>query len=632
MAVRRLLLNRLHGFREIFSAKRVRRGLRNYRWQLDPLSWAQLAAVVGLFSIFLLVPLFAVTLNAVMEAGSFTVRWFQFIFSDAFYFPLSLRLTPDFPFVALEGIRGRFYDIVGGDTIFIQGFDMGVIPNSLYTAILTTMFTSVIGFLLAFIFARYKFRGSEILRILLLIPLLSTPFVGAIGLKRMIASEGTLNTIFYDLLHFLPFKIEITGLAALVMVQTLLFYPIVFLIAYAAIINIDPTMEEQAENMGASGFRLFRSVTLPLSLPGLEAGALLVFILSLEDLGTPIVFQGTNASKVMTLQIFQKMFSPVGLITQEATALALILLTISLAVFLVVRKYVSLRRYAMLTKGGIWRPRTRVLSRKVALLVTLFCLALLFFATLPHLGVVLLAFAGRWTTTPFPEQFTLDNFAYVLGEPLTLGSIANSLTYASVATLIIVLLGVSAAYLVSRKKIFGMGAIDSLVTMPIAIPGIVIATGLLLVFIKTPISPLAGAGPMLIVAYTIRKFPFTVRTVFSGIEQTDEALEEAAVNVGASKTRTFLTITVPLVFVNVLAGAMLSFVYSMSEVSTGIVLGDAHHASAPMTWKMLDTLNSLAGGPPAAAAMGVILMSLQFIMIVGANLLLRRRAAPLLAV
>ncbi|MFQ5870763.1 MAG: ABC transporter permease [Candidatus Geothermarchaeales archaeon] len=630
--MRRRLLKRLHGFREISSAKRIRRGLRNYRWQLDPLSWVQLLAVVGVFSVFLLVPLFAVTLNAVIEGGFFTVRWFQFLFSDQFYFPLSLQFTSDFPFISLKGIGGSLYDIVGGDTVFIQGFDMGVIPNSLYTAALTTLLTSIIGFVLAFIFARYKFRGSEILRILLLIPLLSTPFVGAIGLKRMIASEGTLNTVFFDILHIMPFKIEVTGLAALVMVQTLLFYPIVFLNAYASIINIDPTMEEQAENLGASGFKLFRSVTLPLSLPGLEAGSLLVFILSLEDLGTPIVFQGTNANKVMTMQIFQKMFSPVGLITEEATALALTLLIISLVVFVVVRKYVSLRKYAMLTKGGIWRPRTRVLSRKVALLVTLFCLALLFFATLPHFGVVLLAFSGRWTTTPFPEQFTLDNFAYILGEPLTFGSIVNSLTYAGVATVLIVLLGVSAAYLVSRKRVFGMEAIDSLVTMPIAIPGIVIATGLLLVFINTPISPLAGAGPILIVAYMIRKFPFTVRTVFSGIEQTDEALEEAAVNVGASKSRTFLSITIPLVLVNVLAGSMLSFIYSMSEVSTGIVLGDAHHASAPMTWKMLDTLNALAGGAPAAAAMGVILMSLQFVMIVGANLLLRRRAAPLLAV
>jgi ABC-type Fe3+ transport system permease subunit len=626
------LRDRLSSLSRVFSAGRLRKELRNYRWQLDALSWVQLTAVLGVFSVFLLAPLFAVTLSAVLEGGFFTLRWFQFIFSDKFYFPLSLRFDSDFPFVFLEGIRGRLYDIVGADTVFIQGFDMGVIPNSLYSATLTTIFTSVIGFVLAFIFARYRFRGSELLRILLLIPLLSTPFVGAIGLKRMIASEGTLNIIFHEVLPILPFKVEITGLAAVVMVQTLIFYPIVFLNAYASIINIDPSMEEQAENMGASGFRLFRTVTFPLALPGLEAGALLVFILSLEDLGTPIVFQGTNANKVMTLQIFQKMFSPAGLITQEATVLALTLLLISLVVFILVRRYVSLRRYAMLTKGGIWRPRTRDLSKKVAVLVILISLGLLFFATLPHLGVFLLAFAKNWGSTPLPTTYTLENFAYVFGDPLTLGSIVNSLSYAGVETLIIVLLGVSAAYLVSRKTILGIEAIDSLVTMPIAIPGIVIATGLLLVFINTPISPVAGAGPLLIIAYTIRKFPFTVRTVFSGVEQTDEALEEAAVNVGASKSRTFLTITIPLVLVNVLAGGMLSFIYSMSEVSTGIVLGDAHHASAPMTWKMLDTLNALAGGPPAAAAMGVILMSLQFVMIVGANLLLRRRAAPLLSV
>jgi ABC-type Fe3+ transport system permease subunit len=198
---------------------------------------------------------------------------------------------------------------------------------------------------------------------------------------------------------------------------------------------------------------------------------------------------------------------------------------------------------------------------------------------------------------------------------------------------VIVVLGVSAAYVVSRVRVRGMEALDALVTLPIAIPGIVIATGYFLLFLRTPLDPIANGAYLLVISYTIRKFPFTVRAVFSGFEQVDKALEESAINLGASRARAFATIALPMVLLNILAGGMLSFIYSMSEVSTGIVIGDANPYTAPMTWKMYDILfKGLTGGLFVPAAMGVILMGLQFIMIVTANLLLRRRATALIGV
>jgi ABC-type Fe3+ transport system permease subunit len=595
---------------------------------MDSLSWVQLSAVVAVFSAFLIAPLGAITFRAA-AAG---IHWFVFIFSDPFYFAPSLKLTTHFPFLAVEGIRGSLFTWVGKDLLIVRGFDLGVVPNSLFVASLTTIFSSIIGFILALVFARYKFRGSNFMRIALLVPLLSTPFVGAIGLKRMIIADGVLNTLFYRYLHLIPFRVEISDISAMILVQTLLFYPIVFLNAYTAIVNIDPTMEEQAENLGGSGFRLFRSVTLPLATPGLEAGALLVFILSLEDLGTPIVFVGTLAQKVLTYQVFQRMFTPAGYISEEATALALLLLIISAVIFIVIRKYVSLKRYAMLTKGGIWRPRTRKISPQTTVVIYAFCTALLFVALLPHMGVILLAFAGQWGAGLLPDYFTLNNFHYIFSDKLTLQSIINSLSYSAVATVVIILLGVSAAYLVSRKKVTGMAALDTLITIPIAIPGIVVSTGLFLIFLPTFLSPIATAAPLLIMSYTVRKFPFTVRAVFSGLEQTDKALEEAAVSVGASRARTFFSITMPLVFLNVLGGSMLSFIYSMSEVSTSIVIGAANPSTAPMTFKMYETYYALGGGTFPAAAMGFILMILQLVMIIGSNIILRRRATALIGV
>ncbi len=616
--------------------------LRKIKWEMDAFSWSQLLIVLGSFTAFLIVPLGLIVVRSFYSSSTgFSLYWLQSILTDPFYFPLRLKLVGQFPFITLEGIRGSLYEVVryqtptGPETIVIlTGWDMGVIPNSLVVATFTTLLSTLLGFTLAFIFAKYKFPGSELLRVVSLIPLLSTPFVGAIGLKKMIVADGVLNVLFHDILHLLPFKIEVTGLPAVIMVQTLLFYPIVMLNAYTALISVDPTLEEQAINMGASGFKLFRTITLPLATPGVEAGALLVFILSLEDLGTPIVFKGTTAEKVLTFQIFNRIFTPAGLISQEATTLAMILLVISGLVFVGVRRYVSLRKYAMLGKGGAWRPRRRRLSPLTTILVYAFILGVLFFATLPHIGVTLLAFAKQWGPTLLPSSFTLDNFRAVLSDEEASRCIMNSLVYSSIATLLMVVLGVSAAYLVSRKKSLpGIEALDLLVTIPIAVPGIAVATGLFLTYLGTPLSPTISGAPLLIAAYTVRKIPFTVRSVYSGLEQTDKALDEVAWTVGASRTRTFFSIVMPMILLNVLAGGMLSFIYSMSEVSTGIVVGDANHRDAPMTWKMYDMLfHGLAGGTFQPAALGFLLMTLQFAFIVGANLLLRKRATALIGI
>lgn len=607
--------------------ERVTKEISELRWHFDLLNWGQLFSVLSVFTLFLIIPVLTIIQSSFVYKGIFSLYWFEHILRDPLYLPW-------------KGVGGRLFDVIEYTTpsgreviVFIEGLDFGIILNSIYVASVTTILSTLIGFLLAFIFARYKFFGQEFLKIILLAPLLSTPFVGAIGIKKMITSEGVLNTLFVDILRIMPFRIEITGISAVIMVQTLLFYPIAFLNIYTSIINIDPALEEQAENMGASGFYLFRTVTLPLSMPGIEAGALLVFILSIEDLGTPIVFRGSNADKLMPVYIFRNMFTPTGAIKGDATALSLILLVISATVFIVLRKYISLRRYAMLTKGGVWRPRTRPIGPLLTIGIYVLCIMILFVALLPHIGVILLAFAGEWPSGELiPAYFTLRNFVKLFTEPGVLRSIINSVVYASAATVLIVLLGVSAAYLVSRVKVRGMELLDTLVTLPIAIPGIIIATGFFLVFIGTPLSPLVWGAPLLIMSYTVRKFPFTVRAVFAGLEQVDKSLEESAVNIGASRTKVFFTITLPLIFINILAGGMLSFIYSMSEVSTGIVIGDANHNDAPMTWKMYDMLFKGFGGTFVAAAMGVMLMTLQFIMIIGSNLLLRKRAVALIGI
>jgi ABC-type Fe3+ transport system permease subunit len=201
-----------------------------------------------------------------------------------------------------------------------------------------------------------------------------------------------------------------------------------------------------------------------------------------------------------------------------------------------------------------------------------------------------------------------------------------------IATLFIVLLGTSAAYIIARRNIPGRMLLDLLVTSPIALPGIVIATGYFALYYNTVVFPIDAPAFLITMSYTIRKFPFTVRAAYAGLQSTPVVLEEASQNVGASKNRTFLRITMPLIGVSVLAGALLSFVYSVSEVSTSIILGSLGPDWAPMTYWTKEVLQSHAAtysGPNSAACLGVLMMVLQWSVITVTNKILGTRSSAM---
>jgi len=612
-----------------FSSK-----LRELFWEMDGLSWALLLGAIVFFMAFMIVPIASILYNAFIYQGKPSLKIFDLILSDQFYFPLSARITSSFPFFSLDfKISGTLYTFQGTDRLIFSGYDLGVILNSLQIALATSFLATLLGTALAFIFARFSFRGKSVLNLFLLLPLLFTPFVGAIGLKRMIQVDGVLNILLSDYLHILPFRIGIEGILAVIVVQVLAFYPIAFLNSFNSIVNIDPALEEQAENLGAKGMTLIRQVVLPLALPGIEAGAILTFILSLEDLGTPLVFQGTIAEKTLTYQIYSKMFSPIGAIRPEATVLALFLLTFSLIAFFLVRKYVSLRKYAMVSRGGTWKPRSQKAKGWTLVVIYAFVFLTLAFAMLPHIGVTLLAVGGIWGSTLLPTKISLENFSIAFSNPGVISSLINSLVYSGIATIIIIILGTGAAYIVSRKNIPGKELFDTLVTMPMAVPGVVVAAGLFFTYLGNPLlSPLINPAPLLIFSFAMRKFPFTVRSSFAGLEQTHVSMEEAAINLGASRIRNFFSIVLGLIYLSVLSGAMLSFIYSMSEVSTSLVIGSANPKYGPLTLKMLDVLYMLSGGPGVAAALGFLLMLMQGIVIGLSSALSKQRSVALVGV
>ncbi len=618
----------------------LRNSIHKLRKEMDSLSWIQLLAVLIAFGIFLIAPLLSVVVFSFFDpnTGSLSLYHFVNLFSDSNFWPWQFN-TATGEWISYVNLDTIIPPSGGSDLMIIQGWDFGAVINSIYSAILVTIFSVILGVFFAFIVARYDFPGKRIIRTVLIFPILATPFVGAIGIKTFLGRAGFFNNLFYTTLNIIPFRIELQGLAAIIFVQSLSLFSLVYLNAYSSFMGIDPSLEEQAENLGATGFKLFRSVTLPLAMPGIQAGAILTFILSIEDLGTPIVFfEHQQAQKTLAFQVFDSIATQSGKVDPVGPAIGIILLIFAVVGFMSIRKYAALRSYESGTKGGQWNPRTRALGRRSVILLYAILVPLLFVALIPQISVIILSFSGVWSTNSIlPDVWTLSNYNVLWAFPDVAASIQLTLIYGLIATVFIVILGTSAAYIIARRDIPGKNAFDLLVTSPIALPGIVIATGYFTLFYNTPFFmpgetfPFQGPWLLITVSYMIRKFPFTVRAAYAGLQSTPVVLEEASMNLGASRNKTFASITMPLIGVSVLAGSLLSFVYSVSEVSTSLILGSVGRQQAPMTFWTKEVLEGTGvyGGPESAATLGVLMMALQMAVITITNKILGTRSSAM---
>ncbi len=600
--------------------------LRLAKYGLDRTMLAFLLFPILVFTLFLIIPLATVVVEPL--SGTYKV-W------DLFRDPAMTRLTSSVDPVYIGKLR------TGETVINIRGYNFGVIVNTLFIATSVTILTTLIGIAVAFVFARYDFPGKTLLRIVAVVPMLFTPFINAFVINKVFNINGLLSYIVSDVLG-LDARITVTGMAGVIMAQTMMFWPIAYLNIFASMAQIDPSLEEQAENLGARGFHLFRKVTLPLSLPGIAAGAAIVFIFSMEDLGAPLAFSFYDVISVQIL--FGIMKAVGGEVVPETAALALLLLAMAVSVFIAIRRYVTLRQYAMVQKGGRWKPRVRRLGPRGLLAVYLLLVPWIVFSAMPQIGVFAYAFSERWTG-PLPEGLTLRNFRLALLEGgevsrIVLEAFRNSLTYASLAVIGIVFLSLTSAYVVARLRLPGVSLLDALATSPIAIPGLAIATGYLLFFssgpFRDPDSPLyylnpLGFGPALlfIIAYMVRRSPFATRAVFAGLQQTHESLEESAMNLGASRLTVLRRIVMPLIGLNLLSGVLISFVYSIAEVSVSVSLGGLQPGQKPITFVMYDFLfgTGTAAGPHVVAVMALLIIAVQLTVITVTNIIMKQRYA-----
>jgi iron(III) transport system permease protein len=504
-----------------------------------------------------------------------------FVFSHAFFTP--------------EGFSLVFFKLMVTNPNYTV-----ILANSINLGLTVTLFTTLLSLPLALLLVRYDFPGKGLLNGLILIPLVLPPFVGAIGMRQLLARFGSINLLLLQMgVIDQPIDWLGGGFGGVVVLEVLHLYPIMYLNLAAALANIDPSLEEAARNVGASGFKLFRTVTFPLMLPGYFAGAIIVFIWAFTDLGTPLVFEYRD---LIAVQIFNMVTdlhqNPMG----YAFVVAVMVLT--LLFFYLSKRLIGSRGYATLGRGHV-ASAMRPASASVTVLIYLVVLGVSAVALIPHFGVVLTSITARWFLTVLPSEYTLKFYGDVFSHELTLLSIKNSLFLSSLSTIIDIVLGVTIAYLLTRKRVPGRDLLDALAMLPLAIPGLVMAFGYVAAFSATPLDARINPVPLLIVGYAVRRLPYMVRAAYAGFQQTNVALEEAAMNLGASPLKSLYQITFPLVFANLVAGAVLAFSFAMLEVSDSLVLA-LKEQNYPITKAIYALLRRIADGPYIASAMGVL--------------------------
>lgn len=483
--------------------------------------------------------------------------------------------------------------------------------NALAAGALTTIFTSLIGVPVAYIMTRYRFTGYRLFRVLLMLPLIMPPFIGAFSMVVMLGRNGILTNLLRGLLHLrLSQGFLSPSLTSIVFVQTTHLWPLIYLNTSASLSKIDPSLEESARNLGATGLKLFSRITLPLIIPGYLAGALLTFVWSLSDIGSPIMLSFGNYAPS---QAFWELVRVEGVI-EHASVICVILTIISAALLIIVNRFIGLKEYATVRVGA---ASSAIIKRarglKIAGFYTLLLLIIMV-STLPHMGTFIIAFAklpkyGSWIL----QGLNLEGWNTILSRVETQHLVINSLIYASLAGGIDIVLGALIGYILVRKKFLGKTALDILSMIPLAVPGVVIALGYLFLFssrLPGTTFRLSSFWFILVISYSMRRLPYSVRSGHAALQQIHISLEEAAENLGATRFWTLLRVTVPLMAAGLFAGGTMSFLTAFTEVSTSLMVQPLHgplgvHAR-PITLGIYTEIQRGAGGYAAAGALGVI--------------------------
>ena len=461
--------------------------------------------------------------------------------------------------------------------------------NSVAMGVLTALGGTAVGFLFAFTLTRTDIPGKRFLTVAAILPIISPPFVSALSIILLFGNNGLITRQLLGLQEF-----AIYGFRGLLLSQIFTFFPVAYLTLVGVLESLGGTLEDAAMNLGATRWKAFRRVTLPLCVPGVASALLVLFIESIADFGNPLILGGSGFP-VLSVQVYLQVTGMYDL--PGGAALAVVLLIPSVTAFLVQRYWIARKRYVTVT-GKPTRAVIRAVSPIMQWLLFAACAAVAAFVLLFYATILVGAFSRAWGVD---HSFTLRNFGYVFG--VGAQAIKDTLLIAVTSSPLAGVLGMAIAFLVMRRRFPGRQALEFISILNFAVPGTVIGIGYILAFNQRPLL-LTGTMLILVANFLFRYIPVGIQSGMAGLRQIDPAIEEAATNLGASTQVTFRRVTLPLLVPAFFSGLVFSFVRAMTAISAAIFLVSADWNL--MTVQILSQTE--AGRLGAAAAFSVLLI------------------------
>lgn len=405
---------------------------------------------------------------------------------------------------------------------------------------------------------------------------------------------------------------NIYGLYGLIFVQTISFFPIAYLLLAGMLKSIDPSIEDAARDLGSSKWRTFKTVTMPLVLPGIANAFLLVFIKSVADFANPMAIGGNYVT--LATQIYLQAIGSYDM--QGGAAVAVLLLNIAIILFILSKYWLEKKVYITIT-GKSSRERAMIADRHIVWPIAGTCYLITFIVLCIYILIPIASFIKTWGLN---YSLTLDHYRYATN--VGMRAIVDTTWLSVLATPIAGILGMIIAFLIVRKKFIGNGFINFSSLLSIAVPGTVIGIGYILTF-NTPPFVLTGTASILVAAFVVRALPIGIRAGVSSLQQIDPSIEEAAADLGASATKVFTSVTLPLVKSAFFSGLVYAFIRSMTSISAVIFLVSANYSL--LTILILDQVEEAKFG--VASAFSTILILIVYLAIWMINLLLKRLGA-----
>ena len=441
------------------------------------------------------------------------------------------------------------------------------ISNTLKVGFTVGIFSTIIGLLFAYVEVYVKVRTrfmAGLFQVVSMLPVVSPPFVLSLSMIMLFGKAGIITRYLLKI-----YDNSVYGYWGIVIVQTLTFFPVCYMMLKGLLKNIDPSLEEAARDMGASRFKVFSSVTLPLILPGLGNAFLVTFIESIADFANPMIIGGSYDTLATTIYL-----QITGAFDKEgAAAMAVVLLTITLMMYLV-QKYVLEAKTAATLTGKASRARMLIEDRSVTIPLTILCSLIALFVIMMYICV---PFGALFKTWGYDFTLTTRWFVRVFEKYKGFKAFRDSFLLSLASAPITALLSMIISYLVVKRKFRAKGFIEFVSMLAMAVPGTVLGIGYIRGFVNGVfgtgfLSGIYGSAVILIIVFVVRSLPTGTRSGISALRQIDKSIEESAYDMGADSFKVFMTVTLPLIKDSFLSGLVTAFVRSITAISAIILL------------------------------------------------------------